>query len=216
MFKLPLFPLNTVLFPELPLRLHVFEPRYLHMIGECIDGQQPFGIALIRRGREAMGPLAEPFEVGCLAEIVRHEALPQNRLHITAVGRQRFRTLRVDRLSKPYLVGQVEILSLQAPEMLDAAWVRRLRPWAVQYLALLAKATKTRLESRFLPTEPLRLTYLAASLLQIPNTQKQELLEIDDAGRLAEHIERHYRRETTILETLLHRENRQTGSMGLN
>ena len=50
MFELPLFPLETVLFPSMPIHLHIFEPRYREMINRCITLDQPFGVVLIRRG----------------------------------------------------------------------------------------------------------------------------------------------------------------------
>jgi Lon protease-like protein len=57
MFELPLFPLNTVLFPGMPLTLHIFEDRYKRMIRTCLKTRQPFGVVLVRHGQEAFGPL---------------------------------------------------------------------------------------------------------------------------------------------------------------
>ena len=68
--ELPLFPLNTVLFPGATLPLHIFEDRYKEMISQCIEEHRPFGVLLIRKGREA-GDLAEPFEIGTTAHIAR-------------------------------------------------------------------------------------------------------------------------------------------------
>ena len=60
MVEIPLFPLNTVLFPNMPLSLHIFEPRYKIMVEQCLSREEPFGVALIQKGREALGPLPEP------------------------------------------------------------------------------------------------------------------------------------------------------------
>jgi uncharacterized protein len=60
-FELPLFPLQTVLFPGMPFVLHIFEQRYRQMIGECLRDDQPFGVVLIREGEEVGDPLVEPF-----------------------------------------------------------------------------------------------------------------------------------------------------------
>ena len=79
MFELPLFPLNTVLFPGMPLTLHIFEDRYKLMIGKCIQERQPFGVVLIRRGLEALGPVADTHSVGCMAFIRQVERLEQGR-----------------------------------------------------------------------------------------------------------------------------------------
>jgi len=58
MSKLPLFPLNTVLFPGMVLPLHVFEDRYKQMIGACLEDDSGFGVVLIRSGEEAARPVS--------------------------------------------------------------------------------------------------------------------------------------------------------------
>ena len=66
---IPLFPLNTVLFPGGFLPLRIFEPRYLEMVATCMQQQMPFGVVLIRNGGEVGAP-AETFAVGTLAAII--------------------------------------------------------------------------------------------------------------------------------------------------
>src|SRR5512147_2655499 len=90
MYELPLFPLNTVLFPGMPISLHIFEPRYKLMIEQCIQIAQPFGVVLIREGVEALGPSAEPHQIGCSAQITQVERLEDGRMNIVAVGVERF------------------------------------------------------------------------------------------------------------------------------
>ena len=63
--EISLFPLNTVLFPGQVLPLHIFEDRYRLMIRECLAEEKPFGVVLIRRGRE-VGETAEPYMVGTI------------------------------------------------------------------------------------------------------------------------------------------------------
>ena len=77
-YELPLFPLNTVLFPGMPLPLHVFEERYKEMVQVCLDEQRPFGVVLIRSGVAEGGPLADPYDVGCVAEIIEVQKLEDN------------------------------------------------------------------------------------------------------------------------------------------
>ena len=92
--SLPIFPLNTVLFPDSLLGLRVFEPRYIDMTRECMREQRPFGIALIRQGKET-GEAAIPHEVGCLAHVqewdMPHEEGHLGLLHLLVRGGQRFR-----------------------------------------------------------------------------------------------------------------------------
>ena len=72
--SLPLFPLNTVLFPGQVLPLHVFEPRYRKMIATCIEQGAPFGVALIQDSEQVGGP-TKPYEVGTTARITQVERL---------------------------------------------------------------------------------------------------------------------------------------------
>src|SRR5687767_13844296 len=102
MTELPLFPLNTVLFPAMPLKLHIFEERYKTMINECIDNNSPFGVLLIDTGADSGGPLAKPHLIGCTAHITRVQRLPFGRMNIMAVGRERFRVNALFQ-NKPYL-----------------------------------------------------------------------------------------------------------------
>jgi len=91
--ELPLFPLNTVLFPEGPLSLRIFEPRYVDMVRRCMREQLPFGVVLIRDGGE-VGAVASIADVGTTARIVDFQALPDGLLGLECVGERRFRVLR--------------------------------------------------------------------------------------------------------------------------
>jgi hypothetical protein len=84
-----LFPLNIVLFPGGPLPLRIFETRYVDMVRRCMRGEQQFGVALIREGKE-VGP-AETFEVGTLVKIVDFHQLSDGFLGLSCIGQQRFR-----------------------------------------------------------------------------------------------------------------------------
>src|SRR5215216_2373888 len=83
--ELPLFPLNTVLFPSLPLPLHIFEERYKLMIGTCAVTDNLFGVCLIKEGVEVGGP-AEPFEIGTVARIAEIERMPDGRMNLMTFG----------------------------------------------------------------------------------------------------------------------------------
>ncbi len=87
---LPLFPLDVVLLPGTPLPLHIFEPRYKEMIGECLANNAPFGV--VRALDEGVA------EVGCTAEIVSvTKEYPDGRLDLIAEGRKRFEVLELNR-----------------------------------------------------------------------------------------------------------------------
>ena len=88
--QVPLFPLNTVLFPGGVLPLRVFEARYMDMVRECMKGSDPFGVVLITRGSEVGAP-ASTESVGTLARIVAWDMPRLGLLHLRAVGSERFR-----------------------------------------------------------------------------------------------------------------------------
>jgi Lon protease-like protein len=84
-----LFPLDLVLFPGTPLPLHIFEPRYKEMIGECLTNRAPFGV--VRALDQGM------VEIGCTAEIVAvTKKYPDGRLDVVAEGRERFEVLELN------------------------------------------------------------------------------------------------------------------------
>ena len=206
MFEIPLFPLDTVLFPGMPLQLHIFEDRYKHMIRKCLAGRRPFGVVLIRHGQETMGPLAEPYDIGCTARILEVKPLSEGRMNIVALGQKRFRVLSINH-TNPYLMGEVEYYPLRvSPSRVLSDTSRRLFPWVKRYMQILTEASEMNLDPSHLPSDPLVLGYLAAVLLQIPSKQKQQLLALEDASDFLESIYDLYRREVALLRVLLSRE----------
>lgn len=201
-YKIPLFPLNTVLFPGMPLTLHIFEERYKEMINECREQRKPFGVVLIRKGVEALGPVAQPYPIGCTAEIVQVQEVGDGRLNILAIGQERFRILSLEQ-DQPYLTGLVETFPLDesAPETHQAGW--QLRPWVIEYLSLLSEVGEMEFDPGQLPEEPESLAFLAATLLQVPNRQKQSLLATAGAKTLLTEMRGLYRRELPLLRHML-------------
>lgn len=108
--ELPLFPLHTVLCPGIALPLHVFEPRYRALVATCLSGDVPFGVVLIRAGREVGPGSTSIATVGTTAEIREAESLDDGRFRILAVGGRRFRIDSVTVGREPYLVGEVELI----------------------------------------------------------------------------------------------------------
>ncbi len=119
---IPLLPLNTVLFPEGPLPLRIFEPRYTDMISECLRSGTGFGISLIRSGSE-VGEAAKTYEVGTLVAIAdwhqRHDGI----LGITVVGEQRFRIQSTKVHANQLTEARVELLPNETKTELPAEYL---------------------------------------------------------------------------------------------
>lgn len=105
--ELPLFPLNTVLFPRGPLPLRIFEPRYVDMVRRCMREESCFGVVLLQGGGET-GPVSGVASVGTSARIVDFNLLKDGLLGITCRGERRFRVLRVWRQDDGLNMGEVE------------------------------------------------------------------------------------------------------------
>ncbi|MAT43255.1 MAG: hypothetical protein CL609_13025 [Anaerolineaceae bacterium] len=205
--KLSLFPLNTVLFPGMPINLHIFESRYKLMIQRALLTDNIFGVTLIRQGTEALGALAEPFYIGTTAKIVDVERLDNGHMNITAIGEERFLIKELDRESAVYLTGFVEKYPLELHRPLDIyRRLRMLRSHVQYYLRTLdsLEEVQINLESLDLPEDPMVFLFLASSLLQIPATEKQPILSAPTALDFCTMVERLYRRENAVLRNLKH------------
>jgi len=179
--EIPIFPLHAVLFPEGLLPLRIFEQRYLEMAKACLKDDAPFGVCLIREGREVGAP-AIPAEIGCLARIVHWEMPRLGLLEVKARGERRFRILERRVREDGLVLARIEPL----PEEADAPVAERyavLRRLLEQLLAQGAAA---------LVAEPWRLDSSAwlsarlAEILPLPLAARQQLLELADGpARLA-------------------------------
>ncbi len=176
MERLSLFPLDTVLFPKQVLPLHIFEERYKTMIGRCIEEGAPFGVVLIRSGKQVGGD-AVPHDVGTTARIARVQRLPDGKINLITLGRDRFRVLSLDR-SEPFLTGEVEYLVNEATEggavQREAERVAAL--FAEQFRLVMAVSNQWTRELN-LPGEADVLADFVAAQIEVPADVKQELLE---------------------------------------
>lgn len=112
---IPLFPLNTVLFPGGVLPLKVFETRYMDMLRECMKHQQQqFGVVLIKSGQE-VGAAAEPEDFGCLTQIVEWDMQDLGVMMLRTVGSQRFRILQRRVLADRRQEAQIELIAADRP-----------------------------------------------------------------------------------------------------
>jgi hypothetical protein len=208
---LRLFPLNTVLFPGAVLNLHVFEERYRRMIAECLDANEAFGVVLIRDGREAGDPQVTPHEVGTTAEISEVTPLPAGRYYISTTGGRRFRIERIVS-REPYLTAEVQYLEdadddadARASELTHRV-LREFREYAKLLVAFSGNAGEVEV-----PHDPVDASYVVGDALQVADTLKQRLLELQTAeARLAAELG-FLRRLLPQLRALIERKKKQDG-----
>jgi Lon protease-like protein len=206
--ELPLFPLKTVLFPGMVLPLHIFEERYKLMIQRCIADERPFGVTLIREGKEVGGD-AEPYAVGTAAIIAGVSYLEEGRMNIVSIGTERFR-LRHVRRDHPYLVGEATPWPLTGGDTEVAqAQVEPVRALLRHYTSQLVQAQGHKIELEEIPSDARTLALLAAITLQVPMVQKQDLLSKAGVPQLLRAVRAIMRREQLLLNHIIQTQQNQ-------
>ncbi|MEU3142814.1 MULTISPECIES: LON peptidase substrate-binding domain-containing protein [unclassified Streptomyces] len=226
--RLPLFPLNSVLFPGLVLPLNIFEERYRAMMRELLkkpeDGPRRFAVVTIRDGHEvapsapglpdptavpergpAAGfgtdPLRSFHKVGCVADAATIRERADGTFEVLATGTTRARLLSVD-ASGPFLTAELEPV-LEAPGEEAGALAEGVLRAFRQYQKRLAGARERSLATGAeLPDEPGVLSYLVAAAMMLDTPTKQRLLQAPDtASRLRDELKL-LRTETAVIRNL--------------
>lgn len=207
--RLPYFPLHTVLFPHLPLPLHIFEERYRAMARDLVDDHSPssgrFVVSMISEGNKVADPRLGPASpvrgqrIGTVAEVRTAEQFDDGRWVLLAAGVARAVLGAVDKSGR-YAVVETALL----PEVLGVG-AERLVPQVQaaldgylstvkRFVAAAASAGEISQESDMsasldsvlkpihLPDDPLAASYAVGGLLQVELTRKQKLLELPDAA----------------------------------
>jgi Lon protease-like protein len=179
--EIHLFQLGTVLFPGGLLPLKVFEQRYIEMTKACLRDNRPFGVCLIREGRE-VGTAAVPEPVGCLAVIEQWDMPQLGVFQLVARGGDRFR-IREMRVAPNNLISAT-IETIPPDTGTDAP-----DPLCRQVLAaIIDKIGAERFPAPLRLDDAAWLGYRLAEVLPIEARAKQELLEFTDAGRRLERV----------------------------
>ncbi|MEV7885563.1 LON peptidase substrate-binding domain-containing protein [Streptomyces sp. NPDC002817] len=226
--RLPLFPLNSVLFPGLVLPLNVFEERYRAMMRELLktpeDESRRFAVVAIRDGLEvavsspgmpdptalpergpAAGFGADPIKAfhgtGCVADAATIREREDGTFEVLATGTKRVRLLSVD-ASGPFLTAELEELPEEPGEGAGALAEGVLRAFR-QYQKRLAGARERSLTTGSeLPDEPSVVSYLVAAAMMLDTPTRQRLLQApDSASRLRDELKL-LRSETSIIRNL--------------
>lgn len=176
---LPLFPLNTVLYPEGHLSLRIFEARYLDMVRECSGQGLPFGVCAVLPAPEeasGQGQLSTAAATGTLARIVDFNTQPDGLLGIQCVGGQRFHVRSTRIAGNGLLRAQVDFLAEPDPLPVPAEFV---------LLATLLDRLLERAGNSLPPhlrvqrDEAAWLGWRMAELLPLSISERQQLLELD-------------------------------------
>lgn len=173
--RIPIFPLNAVLFPGGLLPLKIFEQRYLDMAATCLKENTPFGICLIASGNET-GAAAEPHPFGTLATIASWEMEQLGILMITAQGGRRFRI--IDSAIGPGNLreGTVELL----PETVSTAMPAERERLLPLLRRIVGDLGKERIPEPHRYDDAEWVGYRITEVLPIQNLAKQKLLELED------------------------------------
>ncbi|HTH14015.1 MAG TPA: LON peptidase substrate-binding domain-containing protein [Spirochaetia bacterium] len=168
---LPLFPLNVVLFPNQPLPLHIFEPRYKVLVQDCLSADRDFGVLLVHQG--------QLFQNGTCARIENIlERFDDGRLKILTLGKKRFRVKRILE-GKPYLEGEVEFWDDEKPLCPAAeALFQQVHDLLKEYAKLTGKISDHRLVENF---TPYGFSFFLAEINMYSLTRQQEVLEMTSA-----------------------------------
>jgi len=177
--ELPVFPLPVVLFPSVPLPLHIFEPRYRQMLSDVHVTNNLFGVAYFDPSTEtnAVPPVGQ---VGCVAEVTETQGFADGRSNILALGVVRFRIESYVERGDPYLVARISYFEDNDEDETTLAGPTK---EVAEAFTRIAQAVRTINDERTsLPdisdTEPQRLSFLVAAAMEIEADVKQELLEL--------------------------------------
>ena len=187
--ELPLFPLPVVLFPGVPLPLHIFEPRYRQMLSDIRLAKNLFGLAYFDN-TSAETDVPPAGHVGCVAEVTEVQEFPDGRSNILTLGVIRYRIESYVERGDPYLVAKVSYFEDdEEDEDMLAAPSREV----AETFTRIAQAVRTINDERAtLPdisdTEPQRLSFLVAAAMEIDADVKQDLLELRSTSERLERL----------------------------
>lgn len=178
--RLPLFPLDVVLYPGALLPLHIFEPRYQQLLADCLAGDRRFGLVPAGEGgRPTTGV------IGTIAEIRAAQPLAEGRSNIVVAGERRFMLRRYLEGETPYLMGLVDPFEDDAEDADEAnrhvAELRRLGDRCAEALSTLAESAG----APHWAADAATLTFQIASLLETDLEFKQRFLGIRSAAHRA-------------------------------
>ena len=177
--ELPLFPLSVVLFPGVPLPLHIFEPRYRKMLEDIRASNSLFGLSYFDASVTDQ-EVPTVGSIGCVAKVTDAQTFADGRSNILTVGVIRYRIEKYVERGDPYLVARVNYFEDDED---DSEAVQASSREVAEIFTRIARAVRTINDERAnLPniadTDPQRLSFLVAAAMEVDSDVKQELLEL--------------------------------------
>jgi len=179
MRELPIFPLPVVLFPGMPMPLHIFEERYRKMLTDIRAGNNLFGLSYFDAA-EADRDVPPAGHIGCVAEVAETQALPDGRSNILAVGVVRYEIESYVESGDLYLVGRARYF--EDEDVDNPMLTTQSHDVATMFMRVANSIRAINDERGSLPdisdTDPQRLSFLVSAAMEIEADKKQELLEL--------------------------------------
>jgi Lon protease-like protein len=193
---LPLFPLEIVVFPGAPLPLHIFEPRYKEMIGECLSQERPFG--MVRAKQNAISA------IGCSARIIDViKKYEDGRMDIAAEGAQRFEIIQVNQ-ERSFFQAEVAFFD-DEPSVVSKSAADTIVQLHEQLFAVMGQTVEVDRDAAFL-------SYRLAQDLPVDLDFKQTLLEMKSEAERVEILTEYYRATIPKIENSLRVRQRASGN----
>ena len=187
--NLRLFPLQSVvLFPGMELPLVAFEPRYLQLVSECVEANEPFGVLLLKEGFEVGNSDLSPFEIGTTAHLLNTENTSDGRIRLTAIGGYRFKVISFH-YDMPYLSAAVEYIEDSSHEMIDPSLTENVMHDAGSFVKQFIASQGGYIREVPFPEDPVILSYQVAQLFSGNPVKQQKLLETSTFDRLWEELD---------------------------
>jgi Lon protease-like protein len=192
----PLFPLEIVVFPGAPLPLHIFEPRYKEMIGECLSQERPFG--MVRAKENALSA------IGCSARIIDViKKYEDGRMDIAAEGAQRFEIIQVNQ-ERSFLQAEVAFFD-DEPSTVSKSATDTVVQLHEQLFAVMGQTVEVDRDAAYL-------SFRLAQDLPVDLDFKQTLLEMKSEAERVEILTEYYRATIPKIENSLRVRQRASGN----
>ena len=200
---LPIFTLNTVIFPGATLPLRIFEDRYKKMLNHSVSKDSTFGIHLIKQGYE-VGIPAVPYDVGTIVSFSDYTVSESNEeIFLKVVGQERFKILNILN-DRPYILAEIIDYSDRPKKInCDHTFEKNFRDEASGFIKKIVSINGGWISDPMLPDDFNECVWTLSSLLQIPNLTKFEILETRDLYQRAQILQDQLKIQQVEIEKVL-------------